>query len=306
VSRLSRIRLFVWEMFPPWMMVPFGVAKFYAVYLTMQALAGVSQLTVTPRSIAGALTIVALLLLTRVFDEIKDSEADKVLAAAGDPRYMGRPLVRGAVLISDVVALRGVLIVGTWILQLAFFDLYMLAGFGFAYGLLWCSSKWFFCPAISKSLLLAFVTHNPLTLVLLVYAASVFYADFGPTRVPGLVALMLALWMPLAAWETSRKIRIPEDETAYQTYTKVVGSRSAAVLPILFVIIATLSSVFVARAVGLSWVFPTVLTLAALIPIAGCLRFMLAPSRQAAKLQPLTELFGLVVDVGLPLSVVFS
>ena len=37
--------------------------------------------------------------------------------------------------------------------------------FAAALGILWLSSRWFFWPAIQKNLLLAFATHNPLTLV---------------------------------------------------------------------------------------------------------------------------------------------
>lgn len=285
-------------------MLPVGVAKFYAVYLTLQALAGHATLSLTARSVGGALTLTAMLLLARVFDELKDSEADKALAAAGDPRYIGRPLVRGAVRLSDVILLKHLLTVFMWAIQVVFFDWTMVIGFGVAFFLLWCSSKWFFWPAISRSLLLALVTHNPLTLVALAYAASVFAADFGPQFDGSLIPLMLGLWMPLTAWETSRKLRIPEDETAYQTYTKVLGTRRAPWLPIVFVALATICVVLTARFAGVSWVFPLLLTGAAIVPIVGCVRFMISPTRQGARLQPQTEFFGLVVDLGLPLSVV--
>ncbi len=306
VAALKRIVVFIREMFPPWVMVPFGLAKFYAVYLTMQALAGRAAVEISPRSVVGAISVVLLLLLTRVFDELKDHEADRRMAAAGDPRYTGRPLVRGAVLLSDVITLRGLVIALLWGLQFLYPQPYMLVAFGVAFAALWLSSKWFFYPPIARSLLLAFVTHSPLTLVVLLYAYGVFAADFDVLWDGRVVLLLLGLWMPLAAWETSRKIRVPEDETAYQTYTQILGLRRAPLLPVTFVVIGTACVALVSRAAGTSWVFSWVLIAGALVPVVGCLRFIVRPTRRAAKLQPLTEFYGLVVDIGLPLSVVLS
>jgi hypothetical protein len=304
MERWLRIGIFLKEMFPPAIMVPVGVAKFYAVYLLLQAMGDSTSITWTWRSICGALTLVGLLLLARVYDELKDYDADKALAAAGDPRYMGRPLVRGAVLLEDVLVLRRTLVIVMWGLQLVVFHWLSFAAFAFAFGVMWWSSRWFGWPAISKSLLLAFATHNPMTLTLLLYAASVYVADFGMPLDANAVPLLIALWLPLAAWETSRKIRISADETAYQTYTKVLGQKLAMLPPSIFVLLTLVCLLQVAAIAELPIWYRYLVVIAALVPLVGYARFVLFPSRQSAKLQPLTEFFGLVVDVGLPLAVI--
>jgi hypothetical protein len=40
--------------------------------------------------------------------------------------------------------------------------------------------------------------------------------------------VIVGLWLPFAAWELSRKIRVPEDETSYRTYSKVLGWKVAS------------------------------------------------------------------------------
>ena len=82
-------------MFPPHFMVLSGVAKFYAVYFSLQALANSESMQITLPSLAGALSLVLFSLLMRIYDEMKDAESDIRLGRAGDPRYKDRPIVTG-------------------------------------------------------------------------------------------------------------------------------------------------------------------------------------------------------------------
>jgi len=103
----------------------------------------------------------------------------------------------------------------------------------------------------------------------------------------------------VAAWETARKIRIPEDETDYGTYSKLLGWRLAALLPAGFVAAAVACLVPIAIAARLDWKYPSALVIAAAIAIGACLRFRLAPTRARADLRRYVEIFGVVANGGL-------
>jgi 4-hydroxybenzoate polyprenyltransferase len=305
-SRPLRIWRYLSVMFPPHFMVLSGVAKFYAVYFSLQALAGAESVHITSPSMVGALSIVLFSLLMRIYDEMKDADADIRLGRAGDPRYKDRPIVTGAVTLKDLAILRwvttGLLIVinlplGGW----------PLAGFAILFLVTWLSFKWFFWPEISSHLLLAFLTHNPITLFFGGYIVAVFAGDFGIENLDArALLLMLVFWAPLGAWETSRKIRAPEDETDYETYSQVFGWKVAPFVPIAFIIVATTSAILLSIEMGLSWSFPAVVTVASLVPAYRCIAFRVSPSQKTANIQPFVELYAIVMDLGLLVAVLVS
>ncbi len=299
-TSLGRILEYVAEMFPPAVALPYGVASFAALYFGLQALAAPGPLRVTWRAAAAAASFVLLLLLMRVYDELKDVENDARLGRAGDPRYAGRPIVTGRVRVEDLTRLRWAITAALVALNAPLGWPWPIAGFLAAFAVSWLSFRWFFCPSISRNLILAFATHNPISLVFSGYVAGVFVADFGAADLDArAAALLLGLWFPVAAWETSRKIRIPADETEYQTYSKVLGWKVAPLVPATFIALsAALLTVF-ARAAGLGWFFAAVLWAVAALAIGRCLLFRLAPTRERARLQPFAELYGVVANAGL-------
>ena len=165
MSRLRRTWVYLQAMFPLPVMIPGGLVNAAALYFALEALHGQTPLRITWRLPLAAAGVVLFSLLMRVYDELKDAETDLRLAAAGDPRYADRPLVTGAVEVGDVVALRWVttgLLVAVnaplgptvWVAGAALF------------AFMWLSFKWFFWPAISENILLAFVTHNPVSILI--------------------------------------------------------------------------------------------------------------------------------------------
>jgi hypothetical protein len=304
-GRLNRVGCYIREMFPPAVYVPAGLAFFAAVYFCMQALDVAGPVTISLRAVAGALTTLLLLLLLRVYDDLKDADTDIHFAQVGDPRYAYRGLVAGRVQLSDVAVLRwtvtGLLIAINLPLG---FPLPLLV-FGMVMVVYWLSYRWFFWPAVRHNLLLAFITHNPtLCLALGIYAAAVGMRDFGPTRHAGAVSILLiGLWLPISAWETSRKIRTRDEETEYVTYTKLLGYR-AVLLPVAFASVSALCLSYVALRINLSWMFPALLFAAAGVLVVACIRFVFFPTATNAKLQTYAELYVLAAWVGLPLSIV--
>jgi 4-hydroxybenzoate polyprenyltransferase len=302
-SRAGRIAAYLGTMFPPTVMIPYGTANFLSIHFGFSALAGMRPVHVTARVAAGAATFVLFMLLMRVYDEMKDAETDQRLAADGDPRYLNRPIVTGHVRLSDLVVLRWSITALLCALNLPFAG--SVQGLGFAAMLLitWLSFRWFFWPRISKSLVLAFVTHNPISLALGGYVLGVWVGEHGGTALTGwTVPLLIAYWLPVAAWETSRKIRMPADETAYETYSKVFG-RAAPLVPAAFVAVSAALLVAIGWRVGLGWIGCGVIAAAAGVTIGACLRFFFAPTTARARLQPFAELYGLAANLALAVGV---
>src|SRR5262249_55168944 len=142
----------------------------------LDALDGRAPLRPGWRALAGGASVLLFSLLMRVYDELKDVETDLRLGKAGDPRYKDRAVVTGRGLVEDIVALRWgatallVAINAAWVVLGRWLPLAAFAG---VFALTWLSFRWFFWPRISKNVLLAFVTHNPISLAISGYAVAV-------------------------------------------------------------------------------------------------------------------------------------
>jgi len=306
-QRGARIALYVGQMFPLPTMVVTAVCYFFAIWFALQALSGLAPVRATGSSVRGVASVLLFLLLMRLYDELKDVATDMALGRAGDPLYRDRVLVTGAVKIDDVRWLRWIVTVLLVALNLRVHLTWASIAFWVTFGVMWLSFNWFFWPKVSQHLLLAFATHNPIALLLAAYVVALFVDRFGAARLTGAVAaLLVGLWLPLAAWETSRKIRAPEDETAYQTYSRVLGWRTAAFLPAIFASGSAASLVIVAKAAGLGPFFPAAIGIAAGVIVLRCLQFRLTPTRQRANLKPSAMVFVIVANAGLAIAVAAS
>ena len=297
--RASRIIHYVNVMFPPAVLVPASILKFYGIYFSFQLIHGVTDLSFNLESASAAITLTTFTLLARVYDELKDAEADMRLGKAGDPRYADRPIVTGAVLVEDIVFFRNILI-GILILTNIWLPPMALIGFAVAFLAVWLSSVWFFYPKISESLFLALLTHNPLVLFIQGYVLMFFYSQFpDATFTVEVIPLMIGLWLPMAAWEISRKQRIPEDETDYETYSKMWGWKVASLVPSVIVVMATALLLHSGSVMGLPETWAYVMMGVTVIPILAGLRFRLSPSTKTSHLQPFTEAYILTCDLSI-------
>jgi 4-hydroxybenzoate polyprenyltransferase len=303
-TRVGRLVDYLGEMYPPAVNLPAAAASVLTVYFSLDALAGRAPVRVSWRAAVAVASLFLMALLMRVYDELKDVETDLRLGRAGDPRYKDRAIVTGRVRVEDLHALRWGVTAALFALNLPLGWPLPLAVFAAVFAFMWLSFKWFFWPAISRNILLAFVTHNPITLLFALYLVAVYARDFGvaaPTD--SVVLLLVGLWLPVAAWETGRKVRRPEDETDYQTYSKKLGWKTAALVPALFIAGAAACLMIVARRAGLGWALPSAILLAAAVALGASLRFRLRPTAAHANLRPYAELFALVANVGLPLAI---
>jgi 4-hydroxybenzoate polyprenyltransferase len=236
----------------------------------------------------------------RLYDEMKDVETDIRLGRAGDPLYRDRAIVTGAVRIEDIKLLRWLITAFLVMLNLPTGFSWALVGFSVLFVVGWLSFRWFFWPRMSEHLLVAFVTHNPIALLVQAYIVGLFADTFGADRLnASVVPLLGGLWLPIAAWEISRKIRVPEDETSYRTYSRVLGWKVASLLPAAFVLGSAVLLLVVSSAAGLNVLFPVVIVLAAGLVVFRCLLFRLAPSRRRAQLRPWAVLYAALANVAL-------
>lgn len=309
-GQVARLVLYLGQMFPLQQMVPYAAFHFLAIWLTLQALANFPSVRVTWTAPLGVTTVLLFLLLMRLYDELKDAATDLALGRSGDPLYRDRVLVTGAVRIEDIKLLRWAVTVALVVLNVL--NLWLGArwatlAFLVLFGVSWLSFHWFFWPAVSRHLVLAFVTHNPIALLLGAYVVALFADMFGVDRVDGRAALLLiGLWLPMAAWETSRKIRAPEDETTYSTYSRVLGWKTAALLPAAFSIGSAIALVIIGMQARLGPAFSVVIAAACGVVVWRCALFRAAPSRRHADLKPWAMLYATVTNVGLVVAVLIS
>jgi 4-hydroxybenzoate polyprenyltransferase len=302
-SRVGRLALYSAQMFPLPAMLTMAAGHFFALWFGLQALGALSPVRATATAARGVASVFLFLLLMRLYDELKDAATDIALGRAGDPLYRDRVLVTGAVTLGDVRWLRWAVTILLVALNLRPQLTWATWTFWLAFVFMWLSFHWFFWPAVSRHLLLAFVTHNPLTLLLDGYVVGLFLDQFVASPPRGWVALLFGLWLPLAAWETSRKVRAPQDETAYSTYSKVLGWRVAGLLPGVFAVGSAAFLIGASRSAGLGPAFPIVVAAAAGLVLARGIQFLLAPSTERAQLKPWATAFVLVANAGLAIAV---
>lgn len=245
-SLARRFWIYSWAMFPPAQTIPMLIGHCLGVVLALQALAGMRPLQLTPRVVLAILLAYLVTWLLRVYDDLKDAGHDVRLAGEGDHRYSDRPLVTGEVTVRDLLAFRGWLLVPAAVLGALLGTTAWLTFLGIL-GLCWLSSRWFFWPAISKNLLLAFATHFPIYFLLYELLMAVVHQEiFGPLA-PGSALLLVGAWLVLPVFEVARKIRRPDDETGFQTYSKMLGWRTATLVAIAFAVISALLLVIALR-----------------------------------------------------------
>src|SRR5690606_31060082 len=140
------------------------------------------------------------------------------------------------------------------------------------------------------SLLLALVTHNPVAFLIQLYGICLFSAATGHAPLQPLhLALAVLFWLPVLTWELSRKIRAPEAETAYDTYSRIFGPRGAAALAALPAAAFAMITFAVASPVGLGAIGRVGVALAALGFVWQCLRFAWRPTPERSRLGAASE-----------------
>jgi 4-hydroxybenzoate polyprenyltransferase len=207
-----------------------GIMVFLEIYFIVLCNNGVTNFSIGPAEIVCGFTIFSFLCWLRIADDFKDYELDCRL-------FAHRPLPSGRVTKKDLKIFLCVLIPITLILNAVFcWENFLFCIILYTYGSL--MAIWFFQKhKIQKSLPLALVTHNPVQMIMNIYVISfaIIKYDLPVFTLTNCMAVF-TLYFPALIWEVSRKIRAPQDETEYVTYSKLFGYKKATN----FVLIVTL------------------------------------------------------------------
>ena len=94
-----------------------------------------------------------------------------------------------------------------------------------------------------KNLPLAFITHHPIVLFNFIYLI-IACMQMDPAVSFGKAFYILPICLIFTNWEVVRKIRAPEQETGYTTYSKIFGPRPAILIAIVLQLVF-ITSVFI-------------------------------------------------------------
>ena len=208
----ARLWVYLKEMYPLPSRLFVGFVMYFEIFFLVILTNGRSLLKIGAAEIIGAFTIFAFLLFLRVADDFKDLETDKLL-------FPERPLPSGRFTKRDLIISVGSLLLVMAILNLAIIRNYIFFGILIGYAAL--MSVWFFCRyQIQNNLMLAVITHNPVQVVLTCYViSSVCLAYQIPLLTMNNLLIAFTFYFPGLIWEISRKVKAPEQETDYVTYS---------------------------------------------------------------------------------------
>ena len=284
-----RLRVYLREMFPVAPRLALAVlmsAGFDRLLARLHGWNGAPSVTAVA---LGAWSVFAALLVLRLMDELKDLDVDRAL-------FADRPVPSGRVRTSDVRAALLVSSVAMVVPHVGGPAVWTALG---VLGYAALMFRWFFVPRLMRPrLLLTLATHNPVVPALLVHLAVVAASGRGESLAAFDLrrssAAVVLCWAPAFAWEIARKIRAPQDEDAYVTYSRLLGPVGAVAL------VGTAQTCALALAIGLGLRPVAVAVIAAgwCASQAAHVRFLRRPDARTARLRPFAELFLAGVLVG--------
>ena len=283
---LRRIHIYFKEMYPLVPRIFLGYLLFFEIYFLVLLTQGRGAFSFGAGEAVGGFTVFGFLLLLRIADDFKDYETDLKL-------FPERPLPSGRVTKKDLAVVLIVDVALLALLNALFMNNVYYFLFLMVYGTL--MSLWFFSRRIiQKSLPLALVTHNPIQLVINTYIISFACIKYGINIISYANFLILfSLYFDGLVWEIGRKVRAPEDETEYTTYSKLYGYKKPVILIMAVMLVDLVTSTlmvtklfkwgFIGTVAGYVWFF------------AGCAAFLKNPLK--LKLQRLMEQYLYITEV---------
>ena len=246
---LKRLNIYFKEMYPILPRLGLGYLIAAEIYFIVLLNHGVTWNIIGPhlgiQELVLGFTVFSFLCWLRIADDFKDYELDCRL-------FAHRPLPSGRVTKKDLKIFLCILIPVTLLLNLIFMNNFLFCVILYTYGSL--MAIWFFQKyKIQKSLPLALVTHNPVQFIMNIYIISFTIIKYNAIlpeadKIPAVDLInafaCFTLYFPALYWEVSRKIRAPQDETEYVTYSKLFGYKKAANFA-LFVILLDITTNFV-------------------------------------------------------------
>ena len=220
---IKRLNIYLKEMFPLVNRLFASAVVFFAIYFLVILANNITEINIGIVEVAGVISLFCFWLFLRIADEFKDYDTDLRL-------FPHRAFPSGRVLKKDLITLMTVDII--IMLALNIFIVKNIGLFLLALGYVFLMSNWFFMKKyIKPNLIFALISHNPVQILLNFYMISIVCNKYSLdvfTFDNFLINMML--FFPATEWEIGRKIRKPEDETEYVTYSKIMGFKNASYL----------------------------------------------------------------------------
>ncbi len=217
---IKRLNIYFNEMYPILPRLLLAIIVFCEIYFILLLNNGITDFDIGIQEIIGGFTIFGFLMWLRIADDFKDYETDKKL-------FPKRALPSGKVKKSDLILICLFIEIVIIILNFLFMNNIIFFLVLYLYGFL--MSEWFFQKSkIQPSLPLALITHNPVQMFVNLYIISFTCIKYNLKAIT--LTNILALWtlyFPALIWEVSRKIKSPEEENDYTTYSKLFGYKKS-------------------------------------------------------------------------------
>jgi 4-hydroxybenzoate polyprenyltransferase len=232
---IKRWFIYFREMYPIISRLFVGYTLFFQIYFLVLLTSQHSIFDLGISEFVGGFTVFGFLLFLRIADDFKDYETDSIL-------FPERALPSGRVRKEDLRILLAIDIALMVILNLLFMNNLYFFLFLMGYGTL--MSVWFFSRTkIQKSLPLALVTHNPIQLIINIYIISFACIKYNiPILTYANVLILFSLYFDGLVWEIGRKVKAPEDETEYVTYSKLFGYKKPVIMILVVMFIDFITS----------------------------------------------------------------
>lgn len=274
-------------MFPVQKNLPTAAVMFFGIACFISLTTG-QRVIFDLSTVHAIFSVFISLLLMRTFDELKDEDIDKAV-------FPERPLVTGKVLYNDVRIL--------CVISLLLFSLMNLgqgsvtdAAFVLVVFAVLSWQWWLFAARVSSSFTLTFITHQPIVSLLVTYIYCIILRQNSlDLQIDKLLPVAITFWLPFIAWEIGRKIRAPEQENEYLSYTKRWGTRRAVYILMTIWLVTSVAIVLYAMTAMPFYVLYFGLYVAlTLFCIVTALRFIANPSVRTNQLKTAAEsyLFG--------------
>ncbi len=269
---IKRFHIYFKERFPLTLNIPFVALTYLGLSVSVQALYKREFILVDHTTLIGGFTALAMLLLLRISDELRDAEIDKILSPE-------RPIPRGLVSLSEIrwlgMTTLVLLLAGNLFLSWKFTVLILLGLLALlGYNLLFFGKK-----RKNKNVVYEFLNILPDILPMNIYIiATVLFAIQAHYVDLRLLVPYTIFFLPILAWLPSRYIKGQGGESEYESYSKLLGPRKAALIPLASLITMLCLFALLASWLGFSdWFFGIIFILLSLV-VFYYGRFIIFPS----------------------------
>lgn len=297
-----RMHQYLQEMYPTALYLPLAILLYLDLsWLTWRSVSPVPMHR-NGVSLIGIASIYLIGLTARMMDELKDADIDRRL-------FPQRPLPSGRVRASDL-ELGIALAIGVYLaINLGVGPIHWVAGLILGYAFL-TYRHFFLRRHLERSILLTLLTHAPLLGLTLAYAAAMGPVEAaGPGAQVSITGLLLPVsmcWTMIEGVEIARKLRAPEHESAYVTYSKEWGMSRAVLVAAGLQAWTVVAGGYLAWRLSLGALPPAALVIGYACVVWGYVNYLRQPAAWSRRVKRGAELYVALVLLAFAISQAWS